>query len=97
MLLAEAANDTSGLVGGLIGAAGSVSFAIWYGWYVTTKTIPKLVNDFREERAMDRAERKADRDEYKSAIRTLSETLNNIPCNQPPPRTPLTPLPGGNS
>jgi hypothetical protein len=26
-------------------ALGSVGFAVWYGWYVTTRTIPKIVED----------------------------------------------------
>jgi hypothetical protein len=95
MLLAETNLDSTGIVGGLVGASGGIGFAIWYGWYVTTKTVPKLVSDFREERQLDRAERKQDRDEFKSAIRTVAEALSSVPCQQPTPRIPLKPLPGG--
>lgn len=55
-VLAESTSD-NGLLGGLLGAAGGVGFAIWYGYHVTTKTIPAIVNDFRSERETDRLER----------------------------------------
>lgn len=29
-------------------------FSIWFGWYTTTKTLPKIVDDFREEMKLER-------------------------------------------
>jgi hypothetical protein len=46
----EPSVSSSGLLGGLLGAAGGVGFAIWYGWYMTTRTIPKFLDDARIER-----------------------------------------------
>lgn len=33
---------------------GSTGFAIWYAWYVTTKVIPDLVKQFRDEMQLER-------------------------------------------
>lgn len=70
----------SGLLGGLVGAAGGVGFAIWYGYYTTSTLIPKLVSDFREERKADREERKSERDEFTGAIDKLSIAVGSLPC-----------------
>jgi hypothetical protein len=32
-----------------------VTFTVWYAWYTTTKTIPNLVQDFRDEQKESRA------------------------------------------
>jgi hypothetical protein len=88
MFIADATGGTdSGLIGGLIGAVGSVGFAIWYGWHVTTKTIPSIVNDFREERKYDRTERETDRKdreaerhEFTAALSGLTAAVKSIPC-----------------
>ena len=89
LLAAEATTHSTpdGLIGGLVGASGGISFAIWYGWYVTTKTIPKIVDDFREERKLDREDRKSDRDErklerdeFKSTLKTIVTTIEMVPC-----------------
>ena len=48
-LLAESTSTSlsdSGIVGALIGAAGGGGFAIWYGWYTTTKTLPEQAKVF---------------------------------------------------
>src|SRR5690348_9449926 len=37
---------SSGLIGVMTGAAGGVGFAIWYGWYITTKQMPQQTRDF---------------------------------------------------
>lgn len=84
VLLADAAQNASdsGLLGGLIGAAGGVGFAIWYGYHVTTKTIPSIVKDFREERLLDREEHKADRDTFATAIERLNTAVSALPCRE---------------
>lgn len=83
-LLAEASQQAadSGLVGGLVGAAGGVGFAIWYGYHVTTKTIPSIVKDFREERALDRDERKAERDTFTDAVNRMNAAVASLPCRE---------------
>jgi len=82
LLAAEATTHSTpdGLIGGLVGASGGISFAIWYGWYVTTKTIPKIVEDFREERKLDREDRKSEHDEFKSALKAIVTTIAMVPC-----------------
>lgn len=82
MLLADAASDLtpSGLIGGMVGAAGGIGFAVWYGWFVTTRTIPGLVKDFKDERVIDRQERRAERDEFKSALKQVVEAVQAVPC-----------------
>lgn len=82
LAFAESVNDLtpSGLIGGMVGAAGGIGFAVWYGWHVTTKTIPSLVKDFKDERIIDRAERRSERDEFKSALRSVVEAVQAVPC-----------------
>ncbi len=80
-ILGEIANgDSSGLVGGMLGAAGGIGFAMWYGYYVTTKTLPSIVSDFRQERILDREESKATRKEFTDAIDKLSTAVGSLPC-----------------
>ena len=86
-LLAEAADSNSGLIGGMIGAVGSVGFAVWYGWHVTTKTIPAIVSDFRQERLLDRQDRIDDRlaqaaesRAYRDSIERLADAVVSLPC-----------------
>lgn len=83
-LLAEASQSASdsGLMGGLVGAAGGIGFAIWYGYHVTTKTIPSIVQDFRAERALDREERNAERATFTNAIDRLNLTVSSLPCRE---------------
>ena len=80
LIATEDAIAPTGLIGGLVGASSGISFALWYGWYVTTKTIPKLVSDFREERILDREDRKSERDEFKSALKAIVTTIEMGPC-----------------
>ena len=65
LLIAEATGINTDNLPSILSAIGSIGFAVWYGWYVTTKTIPKitdkhderiatLVQDFREEKEADR-------------------------------------------
>jgi hypothetical protein len=44
----------------LLGALAGGGFSVWYGWYITTTTLPKLIGYFREELAIERAARAAD-------------------------------------
>ena len=80
LLAADDGSTPTGLIGGLVGASSGISFALRYGWYVTTKTIPKLVSDFREERLLDREDRKSERDEFKSALKAIVTTIEMVPC-----------------
>jgi len=80
LLAADDGSTPTGLIGGLVGASSGISFAFWYGWYVTKKTIPKLVSDFREERLLDREDRKSERDEFKSALKAIVTTIEMGPC-----------------
>lgn len=72
----------SGLLGGLVGAAGGVGFAIWYGYYTTSTLIPKLVSDFREERKLDREEMNSFRHEFSEAVGDLSKAVRSLPCRE---------------
>jgi hypothetical protein len=38
----------------LIAALSGGGFSIWYGWYTTSVTIPRIVTDFREEMRLER-------------------------------------------
>ena len=82
LLAAEATTSSTpdGLVGGMIGAGSGVSFALWYGWYCTCRLIPKLVEDFRQERILDREDRKSERDEFKSALKAIVTKIEMVPC-----------------
>ena len=76
-LLAQASDSNlgSGLVGGIFGAAGGVLFAIWYGWYTTTTTLPENLKAYREERALDRAERALERKAFEDAVEKLADAI----------------------
>lgn len=39
----------------LIAALSGGGFSLWYGWYTTSVTIPKIVADFRDEMKTERA------------------------------------------
>lgn len=41
-------------VGAVIGALAGGGFSLWYGWYVTTTTLPRVVKEFRDEADADR-------------------------------------------
>lgn len=48
MLLAQAANAIPGIENFDIGPVASVGFAVWYGWYVTSRAIPRIVDKHDE-------------------------------------------------
>lgn len=73
----------NGLLGGLLGAAGGVGFAIWYGYHVTTKTIPNIVGDFREERKLDREERRIEREEFSEALGKITDAVTKAVAGKP--------------
>ena len=61
----------------------------WYAWYTASKTIPTLVNQFREEMSVARAECRVDRDLLRGEIvaernqraadnRAVIEALNEL-------------------
>lgn len=43
----DASSPTSTVIGNLMGI-GSISFAVWYGWYVTSKVMPRMARAQRE-------------------------------------------------
>ncbi len=64
----------------------SLGFAVWYAWYVTTRTIPdmnarhaetiqKLVEEFRQEAREQREQHRADIAQFWAAHREESERL----------------------
>ncbi len=68
------------------GGVVSLGFAVWYAWYVTTRTIPdmntrhaetiqKLVEDFRQEAREQREQHRADIGQFWAAHREESERL----------------------
>lgn len=76
-------------VGAIVGALAGGGFSLWYGWYVTTTTLPKIVAEFREEANADRtmfqtqiqAEREMFRAEitaYRADLRTLGEQIDKL-------------------
>lgn len=68
---------TDALLAGLVGSLGGGGFSVWYGWYVTTKAIPKIVEDHREERKLDREERVS----FQTAITQLTNAIGQLPCH----------------
>jgi hypothetical protein len=81
-LLAEAPDPlgSNSFVSAMAGAFSGVGFSLWYGWYCTCRLIPKLVDDFRQERVLDREDRKSERDEFKSALKAIVTTIEMVPC-----------------
>ena len=41
-------------IAAVIGALSGGGFALWYGWYMTTTTLPRVVKEFRDEADADR-------------------------------------------
>lgn len=75
LFLADAVGALPGFDGLNLTQVSSIGFAIWYGWYVTTRAIPRIVEQhgvqlltattaFREELAAIRREREADRQHF---------------------------------
>jgi len=63
----------------LIGALAGGGFSVWYGWYITTTTLPKLIGYFREELALERAARAADTKMLADRIDALAHRGQNEP------------------
>lgn len=79
-VLAQAtpADVGTGVIGSLIGGAGGVAFAVWFGWYTTTKTIPGIVADFKAERILDRAEAAEERKLFRDTIAQLTGQVRPV-------------------
>jgi len=69
LLFAEA--TTESLPGWLGTGAGASATAIlgWYAWYTATKTVPNLVDNFRDECAINRKECAEEKKEHLAAFR----------------------------
>lgn len=66
LLLAEAGSTSGyeGAIGAAAGLLGGGGFSLWYGWYITTKTLP-------EQAALHREERQADQQSYQESQTAL--------------------------
>lgn len=77
-----------------VGMLGTLGFAVWYGYYVTAITIPKInvennklvekiVNDFREEMKLERdshaADMKSQREDCQREMAHIVSYLNSRP------------------
>lgn len=60
-------------IGGVVGALAGGSFSLWYGWYVTTTTIPRIVREAHEESVSERA---MYREEMREARQTNAAQLS---------------------
>jgi hypothetical protein len=87
----EVSNGMAGGVGALLGMGGGVGFAIWYGYYMTTVAIPKIIASNAEnvEKISGRhdatikqihEELRADRREDRAVLAALSERIGGLPC-----------------
>ena len=89
VLLAQAANGDS--LSSWVGILGTLGFAVWYGYYVTAVTIPKIntdnnaliekvVRDFREEMKLERedhtANMKAQREDCQREVTQIMAAFN---------------------
>ena len=84
-ILADIASQTAttgsdALLAGLVGSIGGTGFSVWYGWYVTTKAIPRIVCEHRDERKADRAERLAMHETFSAGVKELTAAINSLPC-----------------
>jgi hypothetical protein len=66
------------LLAGLVGTLGGGGFSVWYGYHMTTKIVPGLINDHREERALDREERL----NFQQNVKDLTGAINGLGCRQ---------------
>jgi len=56
MMILFAAEEMNSLsITSIITAFSGGGFAIWYGYFITTSVIPRIVHDFREEMKLERA------------------------------------------
>jgi hypothetical protein len=57
----------------LVGSLGATGVLAWYCWYVTSTTLPRLVDAFREELTSIRQESAAERDRRWKQIEHMTE------------------------
>ena len=70
------AGGTDALLAGLVGSLGGGGFSVWYGFHVTTKSIPKIVADHQKERQLDREERLS----FQVSLKELTAAISQLPC-----------------
>lgn len=63
---------TPDVIASLVGQLGAVGVLGWYCWYVTSTTLPKLVQEFRAENATIRAEAKAEREHHEQMVQAVA-------------------------
>lgn len=61
-----------------VGMLVSLGFSVWYGYYTTTVTIPRIVSDFREEMKLEREAHSAEMSAQREACQREMEQLANI-------------------
>lgn len=54
ILVAQTADHVPAWLAGIVSALGGTGFLAWFGWYMTSKTIPTIVADFRAEMKAER-------------------------------------------
>ena len=54
-------------------SAGAAGFTVWYAWYTTSRVIPRLVQDFRDENRLTREEAAKTREAFRAAISASRE------------------------
>lgn len=62
-------------IGAIVGALAGGGFSLWYGWYVTTNTIPRIVKESRDQ---SDAERTMFREEMAEYRRMKEEQLKSF-------------------
>lgn len=54
-------------------SAGAAGFTVWYAWYTTSRVIPKLVEDFREENRLVRENEAKNREAFREGLVVLND------------------------
>ncbi|MBE3134864.1 MAG: hypothetical protein IMZ55_15460 [Acidobacteria bacterium] len=65
----------------LVTAIGPTGVLAWYCYYVTSKMLPGLVSEFRNETRLIREESRAERDSHVLLVRELSAAVQKMVGN----------------
>lgn len=65
----------------VLGSLGASGVLGWYCWYVTSKTLPTLVGEFRQETSAIRAEAARERDHHTQQVERLSVAIEAMVDN----------------
>ena len=75
LLADETAGGLNEALPGILNLGGT-AFAVWFGWYATTKTIPGIVKDFRDEMAKER-------EFHQEQVDKLLTKVESVSCRHP--------------